>query len=505
MLVRTPETQTMSTESPTIEPQAAARQLLKNTEQTRDALPYTDEFERLYAEFARLTQAAHSRHQFWRLLSSVAKKGGWKGRKRGEAAPDLTLQQADTLRRLVAGRLGSRDGLPYSDTFDRLKGQFNAATGLALTDRQFWRAVCHLGKQPLRPDVDGLLTQAFDSLTLAVDQFNRSAEQGRRASVLIFLDHACELLLKAALLQRGVGIRDQDSGYTFSLETCLNKATDDGQVKFLSDDERATLRVLNGLRDQAQHYLVDVSEQVLYTVAQSTLTLFGDLTARLFGVPLGERLPRRVLPLSTDPPRSIHVVMDEEFSQLKKLMARRLDAEVASEPKLRSLLAMDRALEGKDIHVAAGELHAAREAVRGSAAWDEVFKGIARLNMTTDGSGIGLALTISKHEGIPVRIAAEGEEAAGVVAIRKVDDTSFYCFGLHELAKRLKVGAGRLLALIRHLDIQADRTCYKEIAIGKAKFKMYSQNALQRLREALPTVNLDEVWRKHGARRRKKG
>jgi hypothetical protein len=211
-----------------------------------------------------------------------------------------------------------------------------------------------------------------------------------------------------------------------------------------------------------------------------------------------------VLPLSTDPPRSIHVVMDEEFSQLKKLMGKRGDAEVASEPKLRSLLAMDRALEGKDIHVAAGELQAAREAVRCSAAWDEVFKGIAKLNMTTDGSGIGLALTITKHDGIPVRIAADGEEPAGVIAIRKVEDTSFYCFGLYELAKRLKVGAGRLLALVRHLDIQADRTCYKEIAIGKAKFKMYSNNALRRLREALPTVNLDEVWQKHGTRRKKR-
>jgi hypothetical protein len=490
----------MNTDSPSLRPQAAARQLLQRTEHTRDALPYTGEFERLHAEFTSLTGATHTRHQFWRLLSSVAKKGGWKGKKRGEPAPDLTLQQADTLRRLVAGRLGGRDGLPYSDTFNKIRSQFNVTAGLALTDRQFWRAVCHLGKQPLRPDVDGLLRQAFDSLTLGVDQFNRSSEQGRRASVLIFLDHACELLLKAALLQRGADIRNQDSGYTFSFETCLNKATDDGQVKFLSEDERATLRVLNGLRDQGQHYLLDVSEQVLYTVTQGTLTLFADLTARLFGVPLGERLPRRVLPLSTDPPRNIQVVMDEEFSQLKKLMAKRGEGEVASEPKLRSLLAMDRALEGKDIHVPAGELQAARKAVRGSAVWDEVFKGIARLNMTTDGTGVGLALTVTKHDGIPVRVAAEGEEAVGTIAIRKVDDTSFYCFGLKAMAKRLSVESNRLLALIRHLGLQSDRSCFKEICLGKSKFKMYSNNALQRLREALLTVDLDEIWQKHRAR-----
>jgi hypothetical protein len=349
-----------------------------------------------------------------------------------------------------------------------------------------------------------LLTQAFDSLTLAVDLFNRSSEQGRQASVLIFLEHGCEMLLKAALLQRGADIRNQDNGYTLAFDSCLNKATDDGQVKFLADDERRTLRVLNSLGDQAQHYLVDVSEQILYTVAQSTLTLFGELTARLFGIPLGERLPRRVLPLSTDPPRNIHVVMDQEFTQLKKFLEAGEQGPVASEPKLRSLLAMDRALEGKDIHVPADELQAARKAVCESAAWDEVFTGIARLTLTVDGTGIGLALTITKHEGIPVRIAADGEETAGTIAVRKVEDTSFYCFGLTEMARRLNVGTNKLLALVRHLGIQSDRNCFKEICIGKAKFKMYSKNALDRLREALPTVNLEEIWQQHKAKRTKR-
>lgn len=97
-----------------------------------------------------------------------------------------------------------------------------------------------------------------------------------------------------------------------------------------------------------------------------------------------------------------------------------------------------------------------------------------------------------------------GSEAAGAIAVRKVGDTGFYCFGLHEHAKRLKVGANRLLALIRHLDIQADRGCFKEISVGKARFKMYKQNALTRLRETLPTADIDAIWRDHTARRKKR-
>lgn len=38
-----------------LSPVDAARQLLRQTEHTRDVLPYTDEFERLYADFGTLT------------------------------------------------------------------------------------------------------------------------------------------------------------------------------------------------------------------------------------------------------------------------------------------------------------------------------------------------------------------------------------------------------------------------------------------------------------------
>jgi hypothetical protein len=221
--------------------QQHAREILKKTTFSRDALPYSDEFEQHFAEFAARAGEASTRQHFWRVLSSAAKKGGWKGKKRGESAPDLSHQQGDTLRQLLAGRLGSRDNLPYSTAFDDIRQQFNKTTALALNDRSFWRAVCSICKQPLRADVDRLLTQA-------VDHFNRSSDLGRPASVLIFLLHAAEMLLKAGLLQRGCDIREPGTGYTFSFDTCLNKGTDDAVVKFLTDDERATLRVPNRVK-----------------------------------------------------------------------------------------------------------------------------------------------------------------------------------------------------------------------------------------------------------------
>ena len=48
---------------------------------------------------------------------------------------------------------------------------------------------------------------------------------------------------------------------------------------------------------------------------------------------------------------------------------------------------MDRTPGAEDAHVSGDEFQAARKAVRGTPEWDEVFKGIAALNMTADGTG----------------------------------------------------------------------------------------------------------------------
>ncbi len=478
------------------------REILKASTFTRDALPYSDEFERHFAEFAKVAGGDMTRHQFWRSLSSAAKKGGCKGKKRGEPAPALGRQQEDTLRALFAGHLGERDSLPYTSNFDSLRQQFNQSTGLSLADREFWRAVCSVCKQSLRDDVERLLTQAVDSLTNAVDHFNGSTERGRPATVLILLEHACEMLLKAGLIQRGCDIRVAANGYTLSFEACLNQATEGGDFRFLNGDERGTLRVLNGLRDQAQHFLVDVSEQILYTVAQSTLTLFAKLVASVLGVALGERLPRRVLPLSTDPPRSIHIVMDDEYTQLKRLIAQGDGESVRVEAKLRCLLAMDRALEGQPTHVPTPELEVAKKSVNESQTWNEVFTGISRVRMTADGSGVGIALTISKNEGIPVRVVRDGEQEDATIAVRKINNTDFYCFGMRELAKRLKLGERKTQALVWRLKVQKDKECFAEITLGKSKFKMYSQNAIALIQAELPNLDLEAVCREYSMRKR---
>lgn len=487
----------------TIGPRDTIRQLMESTEFTRDALPYTDEFERLHADYLAAAGVAITRHELWRLLSNTAKRGGWKGKQRGEPAPELTPQQSDTLRSLIAGQLGSRDRLAYTSELTDIQQRFNTATGLSLTERETWRAIGNIGKKSHRPDVDVMLAQSIDSLILGIEHFNRPSDRGRQASVLIMLDHAGEILLKAALLQRGSDIHNPKTGYAHSFDFCLNKATDEAPIKFLSDDERRTLRTLNSLRDQAQHYLVDVSEQMLYMVAQSTVTLFAALLSRVFGQLLCDHLPDRVLPISVNPPRDIHVLMDEEFSQLKAMLAQVNPNDFIAQPRLRSLITMDRALRSEEVHIPDAELEAVAKDILAQAKWRDVFKGLSQVELSTDGTGVKVALYITKRDGLPMHVAHDGELAQGTIAIRRVNDTDHYCYSTTRLATKVGLTPPKTLAMIRHLKLQADPDCFKEIRIGKSLFKMYSPITIDRIRDALPDTDMAQVWRDCRPGRRK--
>lgn len=468
---------------------------------TRDALPYTEEFDSLFDGHA---PAEFTKHEFWRALSNGAKRGGLKGKSRGAKAPKLSHSQADTLRTLLAGRFSRRDELPYSEDFDYVVEQFNARCRTTFSHQEIWRAVCNLAKQPLLNEMGLLFKQAIDSLVLGIEHFNRPSEDCRKVSTLLMLDHAFEMLLKSALCQRGVELRNRASGYSIGINECLNKATDDGEVRFLSTDERRTIAVLNGLRDQAQHYLVDLSEQILYTVAQTSVTLFAEVLARTLGHRLCDFIPSRVLPISTDPPKEMHVLMRDEYSQLREILDSSSKGDGIDEPRIRSLATIDRALQLNDPHLSDEELSGLRETIRTTDEWFDVFSGIAQTKLSSTGEGPKVAIYLTKKDGVPVRYVS-GEDAAdgAPVIIRRVDDTETYCFSPSDIAKKLKITGPKLCALVRHLYLKNDPKCFKEIKISRSRFDRYSAQALEMCRESLKTVNMDEVWAKHRPQPRK--
>jgi len=214
----------------------------------------------------------------------------------------------------------------------------------------------------------------------------------------------------------------------------------------------------------------------------------------VFDQDLRVHLPPRVLPLSTTPPTDLAALFDHEVNEVQRLLkpGKRRKVEVAA--KLRALAIVDGAMRGDRLQPTDGELRRLGESISKGKEWRDVFPGVAAIELTATGTGPSLDLRISKKEGVPIQLVPEGTPGTSVVAVHKVDSLGFYNLGRDQVAKHLGLSGPKTTALIRHLRIQENGECYRRITIGKASFDRYSQKAINRLREALKSVKMDDVW-----------
>lgn len=349
-----------------------------------------------------------------------------------------------------------------------------------------------------------LFAKAVDSLVLSIEHFNRPWDRGRVDAVLILLDHAFEMLLKAAILHRGGAIRKPHEKQTIGFDECLRKALSDGAVQFLKQEQVLQLQALNTLRDAAQHHLVDLSEQHIYIHAQAGLTLFRDVVRAVFDQDLKVHLPSRVLPLSTTPPTDLATLFEQEAGEVQRLLKPGKRRKVEAAAKLRALAIVDGAMRGDRIQPTDGELRKLGESIGKGTQWSDVFPGVAAIELTATGTGPSLDLRISKKEGIPIQLVPEGTSGASVVAVHKVDLLGFYNLGHTQLAKQAGLSSPRATALIRHAKIKEDPECYRRVTIGNAAFDRYSTKAVDRLRDALKAVDINQVWLDYRRERQEK-
>ena len=72
-------------------------------------------------------------------------------------------------------------------------------------------------------DARTLKTKAIESLRTAMTGFNSYDDAGRITTVLMHAQHACEMLLKAVLVQGKAKVFDKDSGRSIGFEKCLGR------------------------------------------------------------------------------------------------------------------------------------------------------------------------------------------------------------------------------------------------------------------------------------------
>jgi hypothetical protein len=339
-----------------------------------------------------------------------------------------------------------------------------------------------------------LLGKACDSLLLSIELFNRPHDRGRVSGVLIQLDHGFEMLLKAAILHKGGLIRERRAKETIGFDVCVRRALSDGRIKFLSEEQALTLQTINGLRDAAQHHLLDISESQLYIHAQSGITLFRDLLKNVFGQELAHHLPIRVLPVSTSPPDTLATLFDSEIPEIKKLLRPGKRRRVEAEARLRPLAILDAAIQGEKGQPSTRKLRRMGEALLTGQKWADVFPGVAGVELTSDGTGPALSLRLTKKEGIPIRLVPEGTPDASIVAVKRVDELGFYSLGAKQLARHIGLTMPKVLAVVEYLRLREDPEYYKEIKIGRAVFKRYSEKAVKAIQAALKKESAEEIW-----------
>lgn len=347
-----------------------------------------------------------------------------------------------------------------------------------------------------------LLERALNSLLLAIEHFNRPSDRGRIEAVLIHLDHSFEMLLKAAILHLGGRIREPRAKQTIGFDKCVRKCVSDAKVKCLTEDQALTLRMINGLRDSAMHYIIEISQQQLYLNAQAGVTLFDDILRNVFHKSLSDYLPHRVLPISTKPPTDLMVMMDEQFEQIRSLVAPGRRRRTEARARVRPIAVMENAVLGESRQPAEGDLNRFLKRIAAGESWTTIFPGTASLKLDTEGAGLTFNIRITKKEGLPIRLVKEGQTEAAVVAVKRVRELDYYNLGLLNLAAKIGLTSWKTIALVWYLKMRENPDYYKEFIIGKTRHKRYSRKALEYLREQLPRLDIDAIWAKYKARPR---
>ena len=348
----------------------------------------------------------------------------------------------------------------------------------------------------LMRDTKTLSTKAIYSMRAAMSRFNAYDDEGRICTVLLHLQHACEMLLKAVLVQNRVTVFDDKSGMSIGFDRALNLCR---QNHGLKEGEAGTMRVIDALRDAEQHWFTIIEEYVLYLHTRALVTVFDAYSKRALDLDLSSHIPARVLPVSTKPPGDFDFLVDREYKLIAELLKPGKRKRDEARARIRALLAME-GLAADEVQISEKDINRIEKAVRAGSELGDVFPRLNTIASTIEGDGPSITVHFSKKEGPPVRYVA-GDDPDGVAAVREVDLQKKFHIGATELATAVGLTGPRSVALRRCLGIDNDPSCRRTFEFGKAKHDRFSDNARNKMKSALDEgIDMDEVWKDHRPR-----
>ena len=327
--------------------------------------------------------------------------------------------------------------------------------------------------------------------------FNSYDDAGRVTTVLMHSQHACEMLLKAVLVQEKAKVFDKETGRAIGFERCLGLCAAHHE---LTAEEAGIMRAIDAQRDAAQHWFVFVSEDLLYMQLRAMITAFDSYLQRKLDCALQDQIPPRVLPISTKPPGDFEFLVDKEFNFVNELLQPGRRARDEARARIRSLLAME-AIVTDQVEISERDIDRIERAMRGGAEFVAVFPRLAMVGTTTEGEGVNLVVRFTRKEGAPVHYVG-GDDPAASAAVREIDLRKKFHMQRTELAERIGLSAPKAKVLRAHLSIDDDANCCHVFEFGSQKIPCFSDNALRRMLEALPNIDMAALWANEVARQR---
>ncbi|MEZ2745796.1 hypothetical protein ACBQ16_11420 [Halopseudomonas bauzanensis] len=339
-------------------------------------------------------------------------------------------------------------------------------------------------------DARTLKAKAVSSLRIGMQSFNSFDEDGRITTVLLHLQHACEMLLKSVLVQNKAKVFDKLTGRSISFDKCIGLCL---AHHGLTVEEAGVMRGVDSLRDAAQHWFVVVSEDLLYLNVRALITAFDTYLQRALEDDLISHIPSRVLPVSSMPPGDFEFLVDREYRLVAELLEPGRRQRDEARARIRSLLAME-SIAVDEVGISERDIDRIERAVRAGQEINEVFPRLSTVGTRTDGEGVNLVVHFTKKEGAPVRYIG-GDDPADAAAVRELDLQKKFYLGAADLADKIGLTQPKAKALREYLTIDEDRTCRHLFEFGTTRIPRFSDNAYTKMRECLENNNIEEIWK----------
>ncbi|APP73935.1 hypothetical protein BJD12_00195 [Xanthomonas vesicatoria ATCC 35937] len=349
----------------------------------------------------------------------------------------------------------------------------------------------------LKREAKTLKSKSLASLRRGLEAFNSHDDIGRPEVILLLLQHASEMLTKALLVQKDEDVFDKEKGTSIGLERSLKIGLSKG---WLTVAQVGSIRVIDAMRDQAQHWMIVVPEDALYINARALITTLDEILSIHFGDSLADHLPLRVLPLSTLPIPDFIMLINREYAQIRELLAPGRRARDEARGRITALLAME-AHVSEEVSVSKRDLDRIEDAIKSGTQVEQVFPRLMTLATDVSGEGPTIRVRITKAPDAPGIRYVSGDDPEGAAAIREVDLQRKYHLSPSALAVKLGLNTSKAKAVRDFLKVDEDPANVMVFEFGSQKHPRYSDNALRVLKAAISPELVERAWRERAGRR----